>query len=292
MTRTLGTALACLLLATAARGDEVLREISWSALKGDGLPSAGEVRAAGGDAAFEHLAVASAPGPRTIPLLALPRPGITRARYALVGQVRYEGVEGAGYLEMWSEIPGQGRFFTRTLGDAGPMARIEGSSAWREFALPFDATGAPAPSRLTVNLVLPGRGSVALGPLRLVQYGAADSAAGTGWWGPRAAGVAGAAVGTTLGAIGALVGVLASRGRGRGLILGLLNVEMALGAIALAAGVAAVAKSQPYEVYYPLLLCGALCFGLPFYVRPLIKRRFEDLELRKMTAQDLASPIR
>jgi hypothetical protein len=252
MTRTFGTALASLVLAAAAPAQEVLRR-------------------------FEPIVVADAAGPRTTRLLTIADPGITQPRYALVGQVRYDGVEGACYLEMWSEFPGKGSFFTRTLGDHGPMARIAGTSPWRDFELPFDATGAPAPTRLTVNLVLPGRGAVELGPMRLVQY-AATGSAGKAWWGPRAAGLAGGVAGAVLGGFGALIGVLVSLGRGRAFVLGLLNVEIVLGAIVLAAGVVALQRAQPYEVYYPLLLCGALCVGLAFFGRPVIRRRYEEAE--------------
>ena len=267
MTHTIAAALACAFAATAAPAEETLRE-------------------------FAPVAIPDAAGPRTIEVLKIESPGITRTRYALAGQVRYDAVEGTGYLEMWSEIPGRGAFFTRSMDGAGAMGTISGSSDWRAFALPFDATGAPPPAKLTVNVVLPGRGKVELGPMRLVQYAPSEdpTAESGAWWGPRTAGLAGGVAGSVIGCIGALIGILAPRGRGRAAILALLKAMTAFGAVCLAAGVAALVKSQPYAVYYPLLLLGSLAFVLPLGLTPVIKRRYEELELRKMTAQDLGTP--
>ena len=214
------------------------------------------------------------------------RPSIQGPRYAVTGQVRYQGVEAAGYLEMWSYFSNGGQYFTRTLADVGPMMKLEGSSGWRKFTLPFDATGAPPPTRLVVNVVLPGRGVVYLGPLQLV-----DEVPGAS--GPigrpldRAAGLIGGAIGGIVGALGALIGVLASRGRARRFVT-IAIVSLAIGGtLAFAAGVVALSRSQPYAVYYPLLLIGFLAAVIPLGLRPSIRRRYEEFELRRMRAHDL-----
>ena len=291
MKRSIAAALAVGLVASAASAEQVLREIAWGPLERQGVLSVGEVRPADKETPFEHLVVTSGPEPRTIKLLTLVSPGITQPRYALSGQIRYEGVEGKGYLEMWNEIPGKGSFFTRTLGAGGNMGSLEGSSGWRPVLLPFDATGAPSPTTLTVNLALPGRGTVQLGPLRLVQYTASEDAARTpgAWWSPRTAGLVGGIAGSLIGCMGAVIGLLAQKGRGRSLALTFVKGMMAVGAVSLAFGVVAVLRSQPYEVFYPLLLMGALCSFLPLLLLPVIRRRYEDLELRKMTAQDVGT---
>jgi hypothetical protein len=226
-------------------------------------------------------------------LLTIEAPGVTRARYAITGEVRHEGVEGAGYLEMWNAIPGKGSFFSRTLAADGPMKSLTGSSSWRPFRLVFDATGAPPPSSLVVNLVLPGRGTVALGSLRLVQYedGENPLAAAGAWWSPRTAGpgLVGGISGSVIGCLGALVGALAGRGKGRVLALGLLKAMVACGVAAATFGVVALLRSQPYEVVYPLLLEGILCTVLGAVLLPRLRRRYEELELRRMRALDVAS---
>jgi hypothetical protein len=112
------------------------------------------------------------------------------------------------------------------------MGSLEGSSGWRPMLLPFDATGAQPPTMLTVNLVLPGRGTVQLGPLRLVQYAPSEDAARApgAWWGPRTAGLVGGGAGAIIGLMGAVIGLLAQKGRGRGLALTFLKAMMAVGA--------------------------------------------------------------
>lgn len=107
------------------------------------------------------------PTPSTVTVLTIDKPPIAGPRYVLRGQVRYDNVEGTSYLELWNYFPDGGQYFSRTLADQGPMMKLQGTSGWREFVLPFDATGAPPPTRLVMNVVLQGRGTVYLGPLRL-----------------------------------------------------------------------------------------------------------------------------
>src|SRR5438309_4500736 len=101
------------------------------------------------------------------------------------------------------------------------------------------------PTRLEVDLVLSGAGSVRIGPLRLVG---GNQVAGTGWWSNRTAGLAGGIVGSTIGALGGLLGVLVSRGRARRFVLGSMATLVVVGAVALAAGIVALIASQPYAV--------------------------------------------
>jgi hypothetical protein len=282
-------ALGFFVLAAAAQAEERLQEISWTDLQQRHATLPGPVRPAGASAPFACLELAHPEaGARAFTLLTLDRPPITKVRYAVVGDVRYEGLEGTGFLEMWSTFPGKGSFFTRTLAVSGPMQSLSGSSPWRPFVLPFDSTGAGAPEKLVVNVALPGRGTVWVGPLRLVQYAdnEAQTGAGGAWWGPRAAGRLGGIVGSLFGGAGAVIGLLAGRGKARAIVLGLLKGMLALGAAALVLGVVAMARAQPYDVTYPLLLVGVLGVALPWWQIPVLRRRYEALELRKMTARD------
>jgi tRNA A-37 threonylcarbamoyl transferase component Bud32 len=105
-------------------------------------------------------------------LLTIENPPINTKRYAVRGEIRYQDVQGAAYLEMWNDFP-RGRFFTRTLNEpgSGPMGQITGNSDWRPFILPFDQMGiANSPNRIEVNLHLPGRGAVFVGPLELIEF--------------------------------------------------------------------------------------------------------------------------
>jgi hypothetical protein len=123
----------------------------------------------------------------------------------------------------------------------------------------------------------------------LQRHGAQSQAAGTpanAWWTDRQAGLVGGLAGSVVGILGGVVGSLAGFGKARKFVLGLVAALIALGVASLIAGVVALAVSQPYAVYYPLLLMGFLCtliFGFNF---PMIRRRYAERELRKMEALD------
>jgi hypothetical protein len=261
----------CGLLITVSCGSAAIDTISWSSV----TPGSG---AAVGDA----VRVGSPSGGGTFPLLSI-APAIPRGRaYAIEGRIRYEGVDGAGYLEMWSDFPRQGRFFSRTLAPAGPLGVIHGDSDWRDFQLPFDPNGGPSPARLDLNLVLPGSGTVEIGPIEIRVLGAA------GWWSDRTAGAMGGGAGALIGLIGATVGVLASRRKARGPVLATMIALCGVGVVALAVGGAALVAHQPYAVVFPLLLLGAILVAVFGAGYGAVRRGYEEAELRKMHALDAA----
>ncbi len=289
--------LSLLLSAPAVFAEETLREISWTKLSEaklieGGRVVGGEVLPSKGAAPFEQLKVENAGGqPRTEAVLTLEAPGISSARYAIKGQLRYDGIEGDGYLEMWNYFPDGGRYFSRTLGTAGPMKSLKGSSGWRPFVLPFyNKEGGPAPSKLVLNVVLPGRGTVYLGPLRLVQFGPGEDPLGTvgQWWSDQQGGLVGGVLGTILGGMGGLIGWLAAAGKARRLVLGMLKAMLVIGVAALLLGGFALLRSQPYAVYYPLLLVGLISSVVPGVLLRNVQKRYEELELRKMRAMDVS----
>lgn len=288
--------ISLILAASAAFAEQTLVEISWDKLQAQHRISAGEVLPPDAQTPFHQLKVVNATGrPSSALVLTLENPGITASTYAITGQVRYEGVEGKGYLEMRSAFPDGGSFFSRTLG-AGPLSPLEGTSGWRRFALPFFlGKSAARPDKLILNVVLPSRGTVLLGPLRVVQYSPGENplAVPGQWWSERTGGWVGTMMGlfgAVVGILGALTGWLVSRGKARGFIMGSWLVVMLLGIVSLSLGIVAVVKSQPYVVYYPLLLGGVLFVVLPAVLIPTIRKRYEESELRKMNARDLGQP--
>lgn len=113
----------------------------------------------------------SEPAPQSVRLAIWKSPGVKTAFYAVRGHVRYEDVQGTGYLEMWNEFGGGNRFFTRTMGEHGPMRAITGASGWRSFYLPFNSTGAPGqPTALEINLILAGKGNVEISDIELLEF--------------------------------------------------------------------------------------------------------------------------
>lgn len=271
-----------------AESREVVQAITWQQLAAAGAVSSGEV-VGGDDGQPPSLRIVHTEAtPRTFHVITLEQPAIDTSRYALEGRVRYEGVSSGSYLEMWNHFD-EAAFFTRSLGDGGPMGRLDGSSAWRPFVLPFsNREGDPPPEKLVVNLVLMGPGSVDIGPLQLVELNETDDlfADSGAWWNDRQAGLVGGIVGSALGVLGALIGWLGSTGRARGFALGTLSALSLLGMGALALGGIALTSDQPYGVYYPLLLLGGLGTVLGFSLKRSMSKRYEELELRRMQALD------
>ena len=252
----------------------------------DGRITAGTVRPADGQTSFASLRIEGTGEPRTITILTIEAPRINGRRYQISGQVRYEGVEGIGYLEMWSHFAGGGQYFSRTLGETGPMMQLRGASGWRPFTLPFDApASSTGPTRLVVNVALQGRGVVSLGPLTLGTQEGPDAAGA--WWSDRSGGLIGAVGGSALGAVGALIGLLTSLGRARRFVTAAATSLALIGVVAFLTGIFALTQSQSYAVYYPLLLAGFLAAVIPLGILPAIHKRYEELELRAMRAQDL-----
>lgn len=288
------SALLLLGLALDTRGEErEVRKIEWQNSK----PK---------DGVWEFTAPTEG---KRINILKLAKPGIKESRYAIKGEVSYEDVKEVGYLEMWNYFPDGGYFFTRTLGDGGPMGSLKGSSDWRDFVLPFRAEKGKVPNKIEVNVVLPGGGKVRLKAAELVEYtpapattqsakpqaaaplpaaGAALTKSGA-WWSERQAGWLGAVIGTCGGLYGAVVGLLAPRGKARRFVVSLMISVSVIGFAMLLVGLLALAMRHPYAVWYPLVLSGGLFGILSASLIPGVKRQYDQIELRRMTAMDAAA---
>lgn len=283
-----GAMAAWLLWPGAVHAEQALAEVAWSSPpKGAEVTPGLVIRPEEGIG--ETATVENAEGKAlSARLLVLRAPPITEARYAILGKVKYEGVEGDGYLELWNMFPDGGAFFSRTMAPGGPMGILRGSAGWREFALPFSSREGYVPNELVMNVVLPGRGRVWVGPVRLVQYAPSEAAFGLrvsgAWWSGATAGLVFGGLGGLLGCVGGLIGVLAARGKARGLVFGLLRGYLVLGAVAVTAGSTAFALGQPYEVWYPLALCGVLGVSLGLALPRLLRRRYEQADPQRKQA--------
>ncbi len=159
-----------------ASTDRTVSKFDWAKLEAEGQLLGGELVTVDGRAWLKVENTSATP--LHVKLMEIDTPDVTAARYAISGTVRYENVEGAGYLELWSVFPPDQpsgkdrRFFSRTMGSPGsnPMSQISGTSGSRPFTLPFDRTGLDeVPVRLEFGLVLPGRGTVFVGSLALTE---------------------------------------------------------------------------------------------------------------------------
>ena len=263
--------------------------VALGACGGDGEDPVAEVRwdetaPASGRVVDDAVEVTGVEGGATFPLTTIDAEGVGDVGYAIEGEVRYEGVAEAGYLEMWTVFPDGSRYFSRTLADEGAMAALVGDSDWRPFQLPFSLAGATeAPSTLELNAVLPSTGRVWIGPVRLVAVG--EAAAGE-WWTDRTAGLVFGVGGAMIGVLGAMIGSFAARGKARRLVVGTMTTLIVLGIALLAGGFIAMIDSQPYAVTGPMIVSGAILVVLMAALRPNVKRQYAQVELRRMRALD------
>ena len=289
----LGLYLGCL---AVCAGQQTLAEYDWGKLADNGQSPGGTPATVDGRLALKLSNTNDTP--LQVQLLMISQPPISKKVYAITGEIRYERVRGDGYLEMWNCYPPakpgmvEGRYFSRTLGESGPMGKISGTSSWRAFMLPFDRTGTEAsPTRLEINLFLPAQGTVYVGPLKLVEYAGslmdAGAAQANAWWSDRQAGLIGGIGGATIGCLAALLALMASRGLARSFVLGMLQALLGLGVVSSIAGIVALCMKQPYGVWMPLLLAGVLLLAIIPQRFRQIQRQYAELELRRMSSVDM-----
>ena len=108
------------------------------------------------------------------------------------------------------------------------------------------------------------------------------------WFDPNMyAWIPGTCLGVLGGLTGSLIGTLAPRGKAKGLVLGLLGMELVLSAILLGAGIVARATGQPYGVWYGLGLAGLVGTIVIGSLFPTAARTYHAAEQRRLAAQDL-----
>lgn len=288
MTRNLAMGIFVFLFgAVPLRADE---EVQF--LDADKLPLSAKLVAAG-PGQRHRLQVAGPTDDKGATILVIENPRVAAPEYLLRGRIKYsdvrkttakvmlDGVERSvdrcGYVEMWSHFPGNEAYFSRTLADMGPMAKLEGTSDWREINLPFTSAPGKLPVKLVVNVVLPGTGVVEFEPFVLSP---------SGWWSEQESGLVGGIGGGAIGLCGAVIGVLAGIGAARRVVIGMCIAVIAIGAACLTAGIVGLLLGQPWYVYYPFLLGGSISVAVCGFNLPAIRKRYDALELRRMTAMD------
>lgn len=111
------------------------------------------------------------------------------------------------------------------------------------------------------------------------------------WWnaqdGNLYGAIGGAALGVLGGCLGAAAGVLAPRGKQRGLVMGSMAALVIAGMVVLVIGLVALMQKQPYHVWYPLVLCGGLLTLVLGPLTPVINLRYRQAEARRMDAEGI-----
>ena len=286
----------CAVAGQCLMGAEVVHSVSWDSVPDTAVRSAGTTTDVSIEVDSTHgsvLCVSKRTGdPGVVVLWRGTAPRISTSRYVVRGQVRYEGVEPGGYLELLSTLSDGASYFTRTQAERGPLALLAAESNWRPFALPFQCSpGSSSLSELSVALHLPGAGRVWVGPLTVAELQAGDPVlgGGQGWWGPRAGGLLGGILGGLCGLAGAAIGILCALGRARSQVFGLAYAVVGVGALLVVTGLVGVVFGQPFHVWFPVLLTGAVA-GLVFGVNVrTIRASYEQRDLQRMKAQDVSA---
>jgi hypothetical protein len=269
-----------IMLSGVCLGDEIVKDINWQTINSSGTLAVGEL--VDNCLRLENTSSQA----KTFNILTMEAPGITEPSYGIRGRVRYDNVQGNGYIEMWNHFSGGKSYFSRTMAPSGPMGLINGSSDWRDFNIGFmvrDASGwlSDRPEKLQFNLMLPGKGTVYISNIQLMQQSPRSSSVGS-WWAAKVASFGG----VTLGILGFVVGNLARRGRAKRFVMLFLYFATCFGVINLITGVVAIFCSQPYAIYYPLLLLGGISIFVCGLLIIPVKKRYEAIELRKISSMD------
>lgn len=98
----------------------------------------------------------------------------------------------------------------------------------------------------------------------------------------------GAGVGLSGGVMGILVGRFAPKGQLKHLVLCLIAFFLTAGALSLGVGLYALLAGQPFHVWYPFVLIGAILTGVYAPNWSGVKSTYRKAELNKMALKDLA----
>lgn len=102
-----------------------------------------------------------------MPLVDVASPPVSGHQYVVRTTVRYEGVVGPAYFDMWNHFTDGGAYYTRNLAPTGPTGHFEEQSGEREVMLPFTAEPGMVLERLTIALVMPGKGKIWIKPMEI-----------------------------------------------------------------------------------------------------------------------------
>jgi hypothetical protein len=102
--------------------------------------------------------------PTVVNLAEIVPPAIDDVTLVFEADVRSDGLEGRAFLEMWCHFPDKGAFFGR-----GLDTTVTGTSDWQRLRAVFYLQPGQRPSRVTLNLVVEGHGTVWVDNARLLS---------------------------------------------------------------------------------------------------------------------------
>lgn len=231
--------------------------------------------------------------PLEITLLAITNASLIKKAYSVSCEMKYENVSGAGpwgnqnRLQLVCDMPPPVPGGDESTNGSG-FRPILGTANWDFYDFPVDRNvpGNMAlssdPIQMDLKLTLLGEGTVYLRPIKL--WGLKSS--GGWWWSEQQGGLIGGIGGSVIGCLGGLLGWLASKGKGRNFVLGTMKLLIVAGVLLTLAGLIAALLKQPYFVWYALLLPGVILVLVLSLNMHSIRRRYDELEIRRMTSMD------
>jgi hypothetical protein len=145
------------LTAAAAGADELTRlPLDDAAALGTAVTNDARISADGGGS------VKITSGWPTVINLAEVPVNIEAATLVYRAQLRTENLTGSAYLEMWCHFPDGGQYFSR-----GLNSTISGDAEWRTLETRFFLQAGQNPTKVTLNLVINGAGTVWVDDVRL-----------------------------------------------------------------------------------------------------------------------------
>ena len=70
-------------------------------------------------------------------------------------ELKAEGLQGRGYLEMWCRLPGRREFFSK-----GHKQAVSGTVDWARYEIPFYLKRGQKPDLIKLNVVVEGQGTL------------------------------------------------------------------------------------------------------------------------------------
>ena len=222
-------------------------------------------------------------------ILTVENPKVPSHQYRLVGKIKYKDVTGDGYLELQNYFPGQGMYFTRTLATDGFLGKIDGTSDWRVFQLPFFSKPGMLPNKLIVKLVLPASrlassGRVWLTPLKMEAIEPTETVnleetpSSSFPWSLVAAILSG-----IVGVLGTLVALLAGNPALRRPAFFATMLLVPCSFAALLAGVVLWSQEAGQNVWYPSIVIGGIWVILFAATAFVLRRKLAREELQTAT---------
>ena len=167
----------------------------------------------------------------------------------------------------------KGTYFSRDIDNS-----LSGTKPWGKRETPFFLKEGQKPSKIQLGIRFEGPGIIWIDDARLTKVFMKSSSGEEPSWG----GIFGSIFGVTVGLWGAIVGIMGSKGKARGFVIGSSYALVGICALLFIAGGTMFFIGSDFSFWYPPVLCGFIGAAIIGFNIPGIKRRYIDIETRKL----------